>query len=154
WPSCLPQSAAVGREGSSEKCLESLGSDDVDVFLDAISTVSLNDVGTTPGVADLAGNRRKFVDQRLKLSDVVAIGRSHRDREGRTLCVDQHMVLGAFFPAIRGILASLLSATNRAHRAAIDDGATEIELVGSAKVLEQDLVKLVPNTDRLPVTQT
>ena len=85
---------------------------------------------------------------------IVLVGRrEHRRRQGDTFSIDDEVVLGAEFAAIRRVPSRLFSTALGAYGSGVDRNARPIDATLVPEVIQQDLQDAVPYAGLLPIAQ-
>ena len=70
-----------------------------------VGAIALHTIWPVAGATHLSSYSRNGINQRQQLCDIMVIGTGQSNRQGNAVGIGDHMMLGAGFPAIRGIWA-------------------------------------------------
>lgn len=107
-PAELTQAAPVCIPSAGQSRLDAHRAQRVAMRLRVVGAIPIDDIGTTPGAAELPPQWRNLGHESVKLCHIVTIRACRVGRQGRAVAVGQDMVLRAVLAAIRGIWAGLI----------------------------------------------
>src|ERR1700677_278789 len=109
-PARFAQSTAMGGADFRKYWCNAACAQSLPMRLGTVAPISLNNFRLVQGSASLASYLRNGLDQRVELSNVVAIRPGQDDRERDALRIDDEVVLAAELAPVRGIGAGFFPA--------------------------------------------
>lgn len=120
------------------------------VRIGVVGTVGVDFIRTLARPAGFASYGRDAVDQGDQLRHVRHVGPREDDVQGDALGFGGDVVLASRFAAVGGVRAGVLAAPKSPHNPAVHGDRGEIQLVGLAQAVQQDLLQLIPDARPLP----